>query len=100
MEQSNKHGYEMVFITQPNLGDEGVGALNERLVQTIVAQGGEMQSTENWGKRNLAYRIGRYTEGHYILNRYIMPPAGADELERLLRFNENVIRYLVIRTDE
>ncbi len=100
MTSTDNHHYEMVYIARPDFGEDGINGLNERLVQTIKTQGGELQVTENWGKRNLAYRIARHSEGHYVLHRYAMPGKGAGELERILRLNENVIRYLVVRTDE
>ena len=94
------HEYELVFIIRPNLGDEGVTALNGRVAQLITSQSGQMQGTELWGKRTLAYPIRRFFEGVYVLHRFAMAPQGTTELERLLRFNEDVLRYLVVRTDE
>ena len=100
MTQIDTHSYELVYIVRPDLGDDGIGALNDRLAQIVSAQGGQIQGTEMWGKRNLAYRIGKHSEGYYVLQRYDMLPKGSDEIDRLLRFNEDVLRYLVIRTDE
>jgi small subunit ribosomal protein S6 len=57
-------------------------------------------ATETWGRRNLAYPIKKYGTGHYVLQRFEMNPGGTAELDRLLRFNENVMRYLLTRTDE
>ena len=94
------HEYELVFIARPNLGDEGVAALNGRLAQLIASQSGQMQSTELWGKRTLAYPIRKFFEGIYVLHRFTMAPQGTNELERGLRFNEDVLRYLIVRTDE
>ncbi len=94
------HEYELVFIVRPNLGDEGVTTLNGRVAQLITSQSGQMQSTELWGKRTLAYPIRKFYEGVYVLHRFAMAPQGTGELERLLRFNEDVLRYLIVRTDE
>lgn len=95
-----KHEYEVVVVARPTLGEDGMTALNERLAQTIAGQGGEVTGIEVWGKRTLAYPIRKFFEGIYVLHRVAMPPQGTNEVDRLLRFNEDVIRYLVIRTDE
>ena len=98
MSNLDLRGYELVYIVQPDLNEDGLSALNERVTQTIVAQGGEIAGTELWGKRALAYPIKKKFEGHYMLHRVNMPGSGLDEVERLLRFNEDVMRYLFIRT--
>ncbi len=100
MDNTERHAYELVFVAQPDIGDDGLRSLNERLVQTITQQQGAVSSTELWGKRTLAYTIKKYYEGHYILHRFEMAPSGAEELDRLLRLNENVLRYLLMRTDD
>jgi small subunit ribosomal protein S6 len=92
--------YELVYVLQGALDEEGVRDFNERLNQVITTQSGAVTSTEIWGRRTLAYPIGKNFEGHYILERFQMPPVGAAEVDRLLRFNENVIRYLLIRSGE
>lgn len=92
--------YELVYVLVNTLDEEGVRNFNERISQTIAAQSGVVNATEIWGKRTLAYPIGKNFEGIYVLQRFQMPPAGTEEVDRLLRFSENVIRYLLIRTDE
>jgi len=98
--QTAHHEYELVYVLAPSLDDEGVRGLTDRIQQVITGQAGEVTTTEMWGRRTLAYPIGKNYEGHYILSRFQMPPAGAAEVDRILRFNENVMRYLLIRTDE
>jgi len=100
MTETNLHEYEVVFVARPNLNEDGVTALNERVLQFVSAQSGQVQATELWGKRTLAYPIQKYYEGFYVLNRVAMPPQATPELDRLLRYNEDVLRYLVVRTDE
>lgn len=100
MAETNQHEYELVFVARPNLGEEGVTALTDRVNQVVAGQSGAVQAVEMWGKRTLAYPIKKYFEGIYVLNRIAMPPQGTAELDRLLRFNEDVLRYLIVRTDE
>jgi small subunit ribosomal protein S6 len=92
--------YELVYVLQGSLDDDGVRDFNERLNQVIETQSGSVTTTEVWGRRTLAYPIGKNFEGHYVLERFQMPPAGTAELDRLLRFNENVMRYLLIRNGD
>ncbi|MDQ3247916.1 MAG: 30S ribosomal protein S6 [Chloroflexota bacterium] len=99
-DNTDRHEYEMVYVAQPNIGENGLRDLNERLVREITRHNGTVSVTEMWGKRTLAYQIEKYYEGHYVLQRFVMAPAGAQELDRLFRLNENVIRYLIMRTDE
>jgi small subunit ribosomal protein S6 len=98
--QDEQREYELVFVLQGSLDDEGVRSFNERLNQVITTQSGSVTSTEMWGRRTLAYPIGKSFDGHYILERFVMPPAGTAEVDRLLRFNESVLRYLLIRSGE
>lgn len=92
--------YELVYVLMSNLDEEGVRDFIERLNGVITSQTGSVATTEVWGRRTLAYPIGKSFEGIYILERFQMLPSGTEELDRFLRFNENVIRYLLIRTDE
>jgi small subunit ribosomal protein S6 len=92
--------YELVFVLLGNLDEEAVRNFNERLNQVITSQTGSVDSTEIWGRRTLAYPIGKNFDGIYILQRFHMLPSGTAEVERFLRFNENVIRHLLIRTGD
>lgn len=92
--------YELVYILQPEISEEAILGLNERLSQVVTDQQGVMTTTELWGRRTLAYPINKMFEGHYVLHRFQMAPGGTSEIDRLLRFNEDVVRYLLVRTDE
>ncbi|HXF60412.1 MAG TPA: 30S ribosomal protein S6 [Caldilineaceae bacterium] len=100
MANSEPREYELVYILQPEMDEQGVLSFNERVSQLVASQSGSVSTTELWGRRGLAYPIGKHFEGHYVLHRFTMPPEGAGEVDRLLRLNENVVRYLLIRTDE
>ncbi len=100
MENSEQREYELVYILQPDMDEAAVLGVNERISQVVAGQNGTVAATEMWGRRTLAYPIKRYYEGNYILSRLQMDPAGAPDLDRLLRLNESVLRYLLIRTDE
>ena len=92
--------YELVMIVVPNLDDEGVAALNERVAGWISASNGTVTKTNVWGRRHLAYAIAKHTDGIYVQVDFQAPPATQRELERNLRLDEQVFRHLVIRLGE
>jgi len=91
--------YELVYILQPKLDDDGIQAVMDRINEVITNGGGEISATERWGMRKLAYPIKRHFEGYYILQRLTMPPAVTQPLERSIRLSEDIIRHLLVRTD-
>jgi small subunit ribosomal protein S6 len=100
MNETDVHKYELVYVLQPNANQETINEFQNRIAQLIVDQQGEVTATEVWGKRNLAYAIENYGTGYYVLNRFKMRPAGSEELDRVLRINENVLRYLLMLDEE
>lgn len=92
--------YELVFIAQPELDEEALTALVASIKQIVTDNGGEIVKAESMGRRRLAYPIGRYNEGHYVLIHAGMERLALNELERRLKLSEDVIRHLVVRLDE
>ena len=92
--------YEVMFIVDPDATADDVTKLSENLQQTIVDLGGTISKNEDMGRRPLAYPIGRKTEGHYIL--FEIEGSGREiaELERRMRVNDQVLRYMTVRVDE
>jgi len=91
--------YELVFIVKPDLGEEVGKAATEKLTGVVEESKGEIVTVEEWGKRKLAYPIEKCTEGHYVYLRFTAPPTAINEMERLLKLNEQVIRYLTVKID-
>lgn len=92
--------YEVMFIVDPKAGDDEITRLSETLQQIIADQGGTVTKNENMGRKTLAYPIGRVNEGHYVL--FEVEGSGREiaELERRMRVNDQVIRYMTVRVDE
>ena len=88
--------YELVFIVRPDLDETAFGDIVERVKGWITEAGGEVQKTDLWGKRRLAYPIRKISEGQYVFMQSHMPPAFGVTLERNLRFLEPVLRFLLI----
>ena len=91
--------YEMVFIARPGLDDEALQSLIERL-QEAIGQYGQVTETDVWGKRSLAYPIAKEREGIYFLFRAQMNPESVPALDQSIRYMDDVIRHLIIRTPE
>ena len=91
--------YENVFIARQDISGAQVDALADTFTQLIAEQGGEIKKREYWGLRNLAYRMNKNRKGHYVLFNIDAPPPAIAELERTMRINEDVIRYLTLRVD-
>jgi small subunit ribosomal protein S6 len=91
--------YENIFIARQDISGAQVDALADTFTQLVADNGGEIKKREYWGLRNLAYRMRKNRKGHYVLFNIDGPPAAIAELERTMRINEDVIRYLTIRVD-
>ena len=92
--------YENVFIARQDISGAQVDALADTFTQLISEQGGEVKKREYWGLRNLSYRMKKNRKGHYVLFNIDGPAAAIAELERTMRINEDVLRYLTLRVDQ
>ncbi|NLW16416.1 MAG: 30S ribosomal protein S6 [Firmicutes bacterium] len=92
--------YETMFIMKPEFDKEQAQAVVDRYVDIIKNNGGTVDKVSDWGKRRLAYEVKKYREGIYALINFQSEPAVAAELERNFKISEDVIRYLIIRTDD
>jgi len=91
--------YENVFIARQDISSAQAEALTEQFSNLIAEQGGKVTKKEQWGLRNIAYRIKKNRKGHYVLMNIEAPAAAVIEMERQMRINEDVLRYLTVRVD-
>jgi small subunit ribosomal protein S6 len=91
--------YENVFIARQDVSSAQVEALADTFAALVAEQGGQVTKREYWGLRNLSYRIKKNRKGHYMFFNLDAPPVAVNELERNMRINEDVIRYLTVRVD-
>lgn len=94
------HEYEIVFIIRPDIDDADVTSAVERVTATVTDQGGHVLEQDDWGKRKLAYPIHKHTKGHYTLLRTVSSPTHILEIERKMRLDDRVIRFLTVKMDE
>jgi len=92
--------YENVFIARQDISATQADALAETYSNVIAENGGKVTKRENWGLRNIAYRIKKNRKGHYVLLNIDAPPAAVQEMERQMRISEDVLRYLTTRVEE
>jgi small subunit ribosomal protein S6 len=91
--------YELTFIVRPDISEEAVANTVEQVRNWIVEQGNEVLRVDHWGRRRLAYTINDQREGHYVLIEATIAPDTITELERNLKLNDAILRYLLVRTE-
>ncbi|MBV6307137.1 30S ribosomal protein S6 [Candidimonas humi] len=89
--------YEVVFIVHPDQSEQ-VPAMVERYQTMVTGSGGQVHRTEDWGRRQLAYPIQKLVKAHYVCLNIECSQATLDELEHSFRYNDAVLRHLVIKT--
>ena len=92
--------YEHVFITRPEIAPQQVENLVDEIKTIIKDNGGKAVYTEYWGLRDLAYKIKKSERGHYSLLRIDSPSPAIQELERVQKLNEDVLRFLTTKTED
>jgi small subunit ribosomal protein S6 len=88
-----------MVVLDPNLDESAIEAINTRIQSLVTQRGGTVESVDVWGRRRLAYPIGRFRDGVYILTRAQLPPNAAAEIERALKLTESVVRHLLVRAE-
>ncbi len=89
-------GYEVIFILDPALGDDGVDAAIAAATGVVTKEGGGVAEVQKWGKKRLAYEIKKRREGHYVFLRLRAPVKVVTELERHLNIAEPVLKFLTV----
>jgi len=93
--------YEMMFIIKPDLTEEVTTEIKERLHKIIEDFGGEfVNEVGGWGKKRMAYKIEDYSEGIYCLWHFKGLPETVEELDRVIKISDSLMRHIIIRKDE
>lgn len=92
--------YELIYILPPETAEQQATELHDQVAQIVDRMHGQIEKTENWGRRKLAYEIGHYKEGVYVLE--VINGSGElmKELDRRLKVIDQVFRHMVVRVDE
>jgi len=92
--------YEHVFIARQDLSNAQAEGLIEHFGQVLKDNGGDVQGSEYWGVRTLAYKINKNRKGHYAYLKTDSPSAAVMEMERLMRLHDDVLRVLTVKVEE
>jgi small subunit ribosomal protein S6 len=92
--------YELVAIINPEVDEEGVSKIVEKVSQSIDSRGGVVEDIKKWGKRKLAYPIKKFMEADYVLARFKLTPKSVKELEGEISVSGDILRYLVVKVED
>lgn len=92
--------YEVIFIAQPDLDEENLNSVIEKIKGWITDAKGEVVSVDNWGKKRMAYRIRKQRDGQYVLITANMEPVSVKELSQNMRFVESIMRSMITVVEE
>ncbi len=87
--------YELAYIADPDLDEESLSGLQEKVTGWVNTLGGQVLGVDNWQKRRLAYPINKQDEGYYVFMQVQLPPDAGQALERDLRINEQILRFMI-----
>ena len=91
------NSYELLYIIDNDLSDEGKEAIVNKINAVVTDNGGTVDGIDKWCTRKLAYAINYKTEGYYVLVNFSAPATLPDEVERVLRITDGVIRFMVVK---
>ncbi len=92
--------YALVYVVSPDATDEQVADVHTQVESIVQRMNGQLEKTDNWGRRKLAYEIGRHKEGTYVLEVINGDGELMKEIDRRLKVSDLIIRHLVVRVDQ
>ncbi|MFQ5428631.1 MAG: 30S ribosomal protein S6, partial [Thermodesulfobacteriota bacterium] len=99
-EKRMERHYETIWIVKTELGAPGIKEIQEKASAVITGGKGTVNKVDEWGVRRFAYPIQKKNEGYYTLMDFNSEPAAVAEMEKIFKFNEDVVRYQTVRLDE
>ncbi|MCJ7575819.1 MAG: 30S ribosomal protein S6 [Dehalococcoidia bacterium] len=94
------HDYELVAMISPEVDEDGVSKIVDKVTQSINSRGGVVEDMKNWGKRKLTYPVKKFREADYILARFKLMPKSVRELESEVGSFGDILRYLVVKVGD
>ena len=92
--------YETISIIRPNVSEDVIAAISDKTAGIIQDAGGEILKVDNWGLKQLAYPIKKEPNGYYVYTVFSGNGAGIDEMERIFKIDDNVLKYMTIKLDK
>ena len=92
--------YETIYIANPNLEDDSLKEVIAKFSDVIEKKRGSVVKIDDWGKRKLAYEVKRFDKGHYVLVDFLGFPEAVTELERTLKLDDRILKYLTVKIED
>ena len=92
--------YELMLLLTPTLDEEARAELLDKVEKLITSEKGIVDNVESWGKRKLAFEIDDLTDGDYVVVDLHADPSSIAEIDRVLRINDSVVRFMIVRRDD
>ena len=92
--------YETIYIANPNLEDDSLKEVIAKFSDVIEKKRGSVVKIDDWGKRKLAYEVKRFDKGHYVLVDFLGLPEAVTELERTLKLDDRILKYLTVKIED
>jgi small subunit ribosomal protein S6 len=92
--------YELLAIISPEVDEESMSRIMDKMTQSINSRGGVMEEIKKWGRRKLAYPIRKFLEADYILARFKLMPKSVKELEGEISASGDILRYIVVKVED
>lgn len=92
--------YEVTFITRPDVATTQVDAVTTKITDIITKHDGKIVKSEQWGLRNLAYRLNKYKKGYYTMLGIELPGSALAEVERNMKYTDDIVRFTSVKVDE
>jgi small subunit ribosomal protein S6 len=92
--------YETIYIANPNLEDDALKEVVAKFSDVVEKKKGSIVKIDDWGKRKLAYEVKRFDKGHYVLLDFCGFPDAVAELERTLKLDDRILKYLTVKIED
>ena len=92
--------YETITIIKANIAEDEIDAILDRMAQIIQDENGEVLKVDKWGLRKLAYLIKKEQQGYYVLTEYAGTPAAVNEIERIFKIDDRILKYMTIKLQD
>jgi len=92
--------YESIYVVNPNVEGEAMKGIVEKFNTLIETAGGKVGETQEWGLKKLAYPIKKFEQGYYVLVNFEANPEFINELERVYKITDNVLKFITIRKED
>jgi small subunit ribosomal protein S6 len=89
--------YELIYIVSPEVSDEELPQVIEKMSQSVNSAGGNVVEVTQWGRKRMAYPIRRFSEGNYVFNKIELEPVKVKDIEANLRLSNEVLRHLMVK---